>query len=110
MDMDRIALFNKLIEILDQSKISYAIVGRTESYPESIGSDVDLMIHVEDLEKFRKVIWDIEHSGSKVVQMFQHEIVAFYYIVFSFDEIERIYIQPDVCSDYYRKGRKLEQN
>ena len=105
--MNRITLFNKLIEILEQSKIPYAIVGRTESYPESIGSDVDLMIHVEDLEKFRKVIWTIENAGAKVVQMFQHEIVAFYYIVYSFDEIERIYIQPDVCSDYYRKGRKL---
>lgn len=105
--MNRITLFNKLIEILEQSKISYAIVGRTESYPESIGSDIDLMIHVEDLEKFHKEIWNIENAGAKVVQMFQHEIVAFYYIVYSFDETERICIQPDVCSDYYRKGRKL---
>lgn len=60
MDTNRITLLNKLLEILEQFKISYAIVGRTESYPESIGCDIDLMIHVEDLEKFHKEIWNID--------------------------------------------------
>ena len=100
-------LFFNIISLLNANLISYAIVGRTEGYPENIGSDVDIMIHKEDLEKFHKAIWDIEKTGAKVVQMFQHEIVAFYYIVFAFNGTDRLYIQPDVCTDYYRKGRKL---
>lgn len=49
--MNRITFFNKLIEVLQQSKISYAIIGKSESYLEPIGSDADLKIHVENLEK-----------------------------------------------------------
>ena len=100
-------LLSGVLNILKHFEIPYAIVGRTEDYPENIGSDVDIMIHKEDLGKFHKAIWDIEKTGAKVVQMFQHEIVAFYYIVFAFNGTERICIQPDVCTDYYRKGRKL---
>ena len=34
-------LFFKLIGILQKHNISYAITGRTEGYPNNIGSDVD---------------------------------------------------------------------
>lgn len=105
--MNRIELFNKLIVLIQKYSIPYAIVGRTEEYPTNIGSDIDIVIPRNRISDFHRMIWEIEDENTKVVQMFQHEIVAFYYVVFHFDGNERIYIQPDVCTDYYRKGRLL---
>lgn len=105
--MDRISLFNKLIGLIDQHNIPYALVGRTEGYPENIGSDVDIVIPRDCIADFHKMIWNIEDKDTKIIQMFQHEIVAFFYIVFHFDGNTRLFIQPDVCTDYYRKGRLL---
>lgn len=105
--MTRIELFNKLIGIINNNNIPYAIVGRTEGYPDSIESDIDIVIPRNRINDFHKNIWSIEDIDTKIVQMFQHEIVAFYYVVFHFDGNNRLFIQPDVCTDYYRKGRKL---
>jgi len=96
-----------LIKILDDNSIPYAFVGRTELYPDQIDSDVDIMINVCDIDKFYKIIWSVEQEDTKVVQMIQHEIVAFYYVVYKITEGRCIYIKPDICTDYYRKGRKL---
>lgn len=105
--MKRHELFYKLIEILDQNSIPYALVGRTEDYPAHIGSDIDIVIPRDEINNFHKSIWQIQDDDTLIVQMIQHEIVAFYYVVYHFDINERIYLQPDVCTDYYRKGRKL---
>ena len=105
--MDKVCLFNKLIDILKRNNIPYAIVGRTEGYPETIGSDVDIVIQRDKISNFHNSIWEIEDNDTKIVQMIQHEIVAFYYVVFHFNESGRTFIQPDVCTDYYRKGRLL---
>jgi len=101
------SLLAKLISIIDDNNIQYAIVGRTESYPDKIDSDVDIMINVCDIDKFHTIIWTIEQEDTKVVQMIQHEIVAFYYVVYRITEGRCICIKPDICTDYYRKGRRL---
>lgn len=105
--MNRQELFWKLIQLLEKNHIQYALVGRTEDYPTHIGSDIDIVIRPSDVEMFHKIIWHIETKEIKVVQMIQHEIVAFYYVVFCITNQEILYVQPDICTDYYRKGRKL---
>lgn len=105
--MNRQKLFWMLIQLLEKNHIQYALVGRTENYPNNIGSDIDIIISPSDIEMFHKIIWHIETKEIKVVQMIQHEIVAFYYIVFCITNQEILYVQPDICTDYYRKGRKL---
>lgn len=105
--MDKACLFNKLVDILKRDSIPYAIVGRTEGYPKTIGSDIDIVIPREYINSFHHSIWEIEDKDTKIVQMIQHEIVAFYYVVFHFNESGRVFIQPDVCTDYYRRGRLL---
>lgn len=105
--MNRQNMFWMLIQLLEKNHIQYALVGRTEDYPNHIGSDIDIVIHPTDIEMFHKIIWSIETEEIKVVQMIQHEIVAFYYIVFCITNQEILYVQPDICTDYYRKGRKL---
>lgn len=105
--MTRRELFERLNTILTNNHIKYALVGRTEDYPAEIASDIDIIINFEDIIKFHHIIWEIECEGVHIIQMLQHEIVAFYYIVYSQEGNKSIYIQPDVCTDYYRKGRKL---
>ncbi len=92
---------------MNHNKIPYALVGRTEDYPENIGSDIDIVISRSGISEFQRIIWEMEDADTKVVSMFQHEIVAFYYVIFHFEGNKRVFIQPDVCTDYYRKGRLL---
>lgn len=102
--MTKQELFYKMCSILDAHQIKYAIVGNTDGYPDAIGSDVDIVISRRQIEEFHHAIWEIEDEDTQMVQMFQHEIVAFYYITFHFGEQGIEFIQPDTCTDYYRHG------
>lgn len=100
--------FFHLIGLFDRVGIRYALVGETEGYPDHIGSDVDVMTDEAGLAKFHRSIWSLEECGLRVVQCFQHEITAFYYILaFRTDDGGWDFIQPDICTDYYRKAIKL---
>ena len=93
-------LFFKLIGILQKHNISYAITGRTEGYPNNIGSDVDIVVPISQIDRFHSAVWDFDKmEGTQVVQMFQHECVAFYYIVYCLSSDGVVCIQPDVCTD-----------
>ena len=106
--MNKVSLFNHLIAIFERYDLPYALVGRTETYPDEIGSDVDIVIPKNKAREFHHIIWDLEKlENTKIIQCFQHETVAFYYIAVHFSETGPLFIQPDVCTDYYRKGRKL---
>lgn len=105
--MEKQDLFNKLIYILKENHVNYAIVGNTDDYPTSIGSDIDIVIPRKEIGLFHKIIWAIQDSQTMVVQMIQHEIVAFYYVIMHFSDNKIECIQPDVCTDYYRHGKLL---
>lgn len=102
-------LFAQLIEIIGKNYIRYALLGNTDAYPEKIGSDVDIMVLPEDVGLLHSAIWHfgVKSSGTHVAQMIQHEPVAFYYVVIRLEEGSVATIQPDVCTDYYRNGRRL---
>lgn len=100
-------IFSRFISLLEESPIRYALLGNTDPYPETIGSDVDVMIHPEDCIRFHQLIWGVEDDRTRVVQMLQHETVAFYYVVAQFGEVGVSMLQPDICTDYYRNGVKL---
>ena len=100
--------FFKLIWLFERENIRYALVGNTDEYPDHIGSDVDIVTDAAGLEKFHQAVWSLEGCGLRVVQRFQHEITAFYYILaFRTDDGGWDFIQPDICTDYYRKSIKL---
>jgi len=107
MDASKTALFQRLVELLQEYEVRYALLGQTDGYPESIGSDVDVMVHPNDIAKVHQLVWKIEDARTRVVQMFQHEPVAFFYVVVRFEADGLCVFQPDVCTDYYRNGVKL---
>ena len=51
-------LFQKFINKLNASSIPYAITGRTEDYPQKIGSDIDIVIPAERMKDFKDFILD----------------------------------------------------
>lgn len=106
-NMTKKKLFYDMASLFNKSNIPYAILGNTSSYPEQIPSDVDIIVQQNDLGKVKELLWELESENTKIWQMFQHEICAFYYVVALISDHEVVYIQPDICSDYFRKGRKL---
>ena len=100
--------FFALLDLFERERIRYALVGNTDEYPDHIGSDVDIVTDAEGMNRFHRAIWTMEKQGLRVVQRFQHEITAFYYILaFRTDNGGWGFIQPDICTDYYRKAIKL---
>ncbi len=100
--------FFHLIGLLDRTDVRYALVGNVDDYPDHIESDVDIVTNAEGMRRFHRAIWTLEEHGLRVVQRFQHEITAFYYILaFQTDKGGWDFLQPDICTDYYRRARKL---
>ena len=100
--------FFHLIDLFEQTGIRYALVGDTDGYPDRIGSDVDIVTDAAGLACFHRAVWSLEQCGLRVVQRFQHEITAFYYILaFRKEDGGWDFIQPDICTDYYRNSIKL---
>lgn len=100
--------FFTLIGLFERTNIRYALVGNTDEYPDHIDSDVDIVTDEPGLAIFHREIWSLERSGLRVVQRFQHEITAFYYVLaFQTPDGGWGYLQPDICTDYYRKAIKL---
>lgn len=100
-------LFRDLIHLLQTEHLPYAVLGNTEAYPDVIGGDVDIMILPSDIHRFQEIIWKLQKDQTQVIQLFQHETVAFYYILASTEGNTITLLQPDVCSDYVRNGTKL---
>lgn len=107
MNASKTALFRRFVELLEEHAVRYALLGQTDGYPASIGSDVDVMVHPDDIAKVHQLVWKIEDASIRVVQMLQHEPVAFFYVVVRFEVDGVCILQPDICTDYYRNGVKL---
>lgn len=106
--MDKIAAFRELIRFLEEKEIRYAVVGDTDGYPESIESDIDLVVWPRDFPRFFATLPELENSGMRLIQRFRHEVSAFYYIfAFRKDDGGFGYMMPDVCTHYYRFAHKL---
>ncbi|MBR1609200.1 MAG: hypothetical protein IJ678_06255 [Kiritimatiellae bacterium] len=100
--------FFRLVDLLNREEIRYAMVGNTDEYPDRIGSDVDIVTDRAGMEKFHHAVWNLEADGLRVVQRFRHEITAFYYILaFKTRDDGWDFVQPDICTDYFRRAVKL---
>ncbi len=94
---------------LERWNVSYCVVSITENMPESVPSDLDIVIasgrekaFANRLNRFcldRKI---------HLVQALQHEQTATYYALCWRDESGELrFLHPDVCSDYLRYGRQF---
>lgn len=106
--MNRRDAFLAFSRFLEEEDIRYVVVGNTDSYPDEIGSDVDIVVHPGDFRKLRERIPTVSRIGLRPVQVFRHEIVAYYYVLsFESEDGRPGFLMPDICSDYCRHGIRL---
>lgn len=89
------------------SNISYCVVGDTGEMPYTIPSDIDIVISSNSISTIKeKVVVFAKEQGAQFVQLLQHEQTAFYFVLaWTNDECKTQYLQPDICSDYFRNGK-----
>lgn len=98
-------LFNILIESFNKAGLNYAIAGISDSYPENINSDIDIIISKKDIKLYWKIINQLKSININWVQKISHESHAHYSVITFFDGKKFVKICPDMCSDYMRKGK-----
>ena len=106
---ERARVARALFRFLDEETRGYCVVGITDGFPDHIESDIDIVVDQDDWTTFpEKLDRFCEAQGVKLVQVLQHEQTAYYFVLSWFDPDGQLhFLMPDVCSDYYRQGRKL---
>ena len=106
---DRWLVARSLFGFLERGDVAYCVVGDTRSYPETISSDVDIVVPRGTLADVPGMLARFcREQGVRMVQMIQHEQTAFYFVLaWTNDSGELRFLAPDVCGDYYRGGRRL---
>ncbi len=93
---------------LEARGIVFVAVGDIRGFPESIRGDVDLVVSMEDLQLLRREIFRMgQECGLRLVQCFQHEACAFYFVFADRVDPTAPYLRLDVCGDYLRNARRL---
>lgn len=101
-------IFTKLIDFLKIEDINYCILGNTNDYPSTIGSDVDIVI---DSEKFKKVNIIVNRfskgNNIEICNLLQHETEGKYFVVSKANNINGSFsmLALDFCANYMRHGR-----
>src|SRR4029079_8118182 len=106
---DRAYVAQALFDRLAEQGIAFCVLGDARRYPEEITSDLDIAVPARDLERMPRTISQFCHDlGLRLVQLIRHERTASYFVVAWWDEVGGLrYLAPDVCSDYYRAGRRI---
>lgn len=99
----------ELFSYLEKKDIEYCVIGDSESLPEVIDGDVDIVFSNENYILAPEILKDFcGSSGCRLVQELKHEVTASYYALSYTDESSKnYYLHPDICSDYYRDTRLL---
>jgi thymidylate kinase len=103
----RAYIASRLFKFLEEHGLAYCAVGDTRGWPHHIGSDVDLVIESSQLTHLPRLLDIFCHqNGIRLVQCLQHESTAFFYVLgWRGPENQLLFLQIDVCADYYRNGR-----
>jgi thymidylate kinase len=97
-------LFSTFFGALNESGIPYGITGRTELFPHTIHSDVDIVIPSDQFKAFWAFMRDLQEKQVDWIQVISHESAAHFCIVSLSDKPNHRLLKPDVCADYYREG------
>lgn len=98
-------LFLKFCKVLEDSNISYVILSGYESYPNSIGSDVDFMVSEIDFKKLPILFSQPKiFLGANLVQFLRHETTACYFILAKTVGAQIAFLHPDAATNF-RRGR-----
>lgn len=101
-------IFTKLINFLKIEEINYCILGNSNDYPSTIGSDIDIVI---DSERFKEVNIIVNRfsvaNKIAVSNLLQHETEGKYFVAATDDNTNGNFsmLALDFCANYMRQGR-----
>lgn len=96
-------------EELSARDVTYCVVGRTDTLPDHLRSDVDVVLMPRDFARLRSLMSSVsERVNGRIVQCLRHEVVAHYYVIaIRTNDGQYLYLSLDSCSNYMRGGRLL---
>ena len=105
----QIRKLGEVLNCITDQGVGYVLVGEsTIQLKEDLSGDVDIVVPPESIEDPTKFIQKICESCSVIcVQILQHEVTAFYFVVTWKEDGEYQFLKLDICSDYYRDARFL---
>lgn len=103
----KLALAASLLAFLEARGVRYVAVGDLSSLVRETGGDLDLVF--DSLHGATELLLEFCRAcRARPVQVLQHEQTAFYYVLARSSGSGQIhFLHPDVCSDYFRRGRLL---
>src|SRR6266498_1643908 len=96
-------MLTELANSLSASKIRYCVLHGWQSLPESLFSDLDMVVHHADLRALERILRN--HSEGRLVQLLQHESSCFYFVLAIRQDGDIHFILVDVATDYRRDRR-----
>jgi len=95
-----------LLEALERECSSYCLLAGYEELPVTVRSDIDFMVSQQDFECMPQILSSLAREvGFRLVQNFQHETTACYYILAQNRPGQVLFLNPDPCSDFRRNNK-----
>lgn len=108
MEQLKFSMLREFFKVLESADVRYCVVGDTRTVAAVLSSDVDIVVSGSDLSCIPALINHFcATNDCLLVQAIQHEQTATYYAIAIRSEGTPLYLHFDVCSDYYRHGRRL---
>lgn len=93
---------------LAEVQIPYCVVGNSDSLPDLVAGDVDIVVPHGDWTRFPRALDEFcERSDTKLTQCLQHEQTALYFVISWEHNDSSAFLALDACSDYFRGGRLM---
>ena len=106
LSVARAEMFMDFVRLMEESGIAYVILGRCETYPAEISSDIDFLIHSSSRSRLETLLRTPGiFGGSKMVQEIRHENTASFYAIARCFGSDLACINPDLTTDYRRRGK-----
>lgn len=106
---DRAHMVQALFDFFERDGVDYCVVGDTRAYPQEITSDIDMVVsRAAFADIVRTIARFCRAHDAQLVQLIQHEQTAVYFVLAWHTETGAArFIAPDICSDYFRHGRRF---
>jgi thymidylate kinase len=101
--MKSFVMLTELANNLSESKIRYCVLHGWQSLPQSLSSDLDMVVHHADLRTLERILRN--QSEGRLIQLLQHESSCFYFVLAIRQDSEIHFILVDVATDYRRDRR-----
>jgi thymidylate kinase len=99
-------MFEQMIRAFEHAGMPYCILAGYDGYPDHIPSDIDFMVPPEWAPRLPALLASVaSQSRARLIQAIPHETTATYYVIARRDQDALVYLHPDACTDYRRRGR-----